>query len=552
MSDAVRSTLWRTLLAAAFVVSVHAQAAPEKDRCIFQGLVRDSVTQLPVAKASVHIVSTPLGNPAYAGVSDPTGTFRFDAIKPGAYKFQIRARGYAESQTVGIEARPTANYRCVPGKDTATTLVQLDPEGVIMGRVTDIEGEPIPGAVVYAITEQWQRGFRIYKQVSWANANDHGDYRLKSVAGRYYLSAHSQYSGAPSLFAEDPGKPEMRTGFAVYPNATSIGAGAPINLQPGQQLIGISFKLPAVSTYHIRGAVVPYVPGPQASILNIMPRDGNRSPNMPAAGGHGVEKDGTFDLAGVRPGSYWLEMIPVRGSPVSQVSVDVTDRDVNGIRIAGIPPFEIKAKIVFSEEGGGQPLTAAHFHLDRLNWLMFPFSSIESPSAEGVLVFSSRPAGEYVISLPADADLYIQSISYNQQEAKGGRLNLSSGPVADIQILLATGTGQVEGTVPHPESLPPGTVAALVSAQGVTGNTGERSADIDAAGHFQFRFVPPGRYFVFVTPTFDGNLWENMDFIHELQDRGTPVEVTKKGTVSVEASLLTTADLDQARERIPR
>lgn len=552
MSDAVRSTLWRTLLGAALVASVHAQAAPEKDRCTFQGLVRDSVTQLPVAKASVHIVSTSLGSPAYAGVSDATGAFRFDAIKPGAYKFQFRARGYTDSQTVSIEARPTTNYQCISGKETPTTLVELDPEGVITGRVTDSEGEPIPGAVVNAITEQWQRGFRIYKQVFESYANDRGEYRMKLAPGRYYLSAYPEYSSVPRLFAEDPGKAELRTGYAVYPNATSIGAATPIDLRPGQQVTGISFKLPVVPGYHLRGAVVPYTPGPQAAILNIRNRDGDRSNNVPAAGGNGVEKDGSFDLAGVRPGSYWLELIPVRGSPVSQVMVDVTDRDVNGIRIAGIAQFDIKAKVAFAEEGANQSISAARFHLDRLDWSMFPFSGIESASAEGTLVFRLRPAGEYVITLPPDADLFIQSISYDQHEAEGGVLNLANGPAADIQILLATGTGQVEGTVPHPEALPPGAVAALVSAQGVTGNTGERSAEIDAAGHFQFRFVPPGRYFVFVTPTFEGNLWENVDFIHRLQERGTPVEVTKKGSVSVEPSLLKPADLDQARERIPR
>jgi hypothetical protein len=95
-------------------------------------------------------------------------------------------------------------------------------------------------------------------------------------------------------------------------------------------------------------------------------------------------------------------------------------------------------------------------------------------------------------------------------------------------------------------------IAVLVSAEGVTGNTGARGVAIDPTGHFQFPFVPPGRYFAFVAPRFDEGLWQNADFVQQVAGWGVSVDVPRKGSATVEVPILTAADLDRAIAKVPR
>jgi hypothetical protein len=552
---------WSAIWLAAVLASplLWPQSNPDKQKSAFAGTVRDSVTKIPIAKASVHVIPLAANQPAYAGVSDATGAFRFEAITPGDYRLEIRARGYADGQAAAIEARGVSTVHFTAGKEVAGAIVELDPEAVITGRVTDADGEPVPSATVSAVTEQWQRGFRIYKQVTYAQANDRGEFRLKVLPGRYYLKALPTLNAVePSVFAEEPGEPEMRGGAVVYPNAATIDAGSPIEVRPGQQLSGITFKRPVVAAYHLRGAVKLYSPPAPQVVVILRNRNGDRSPG--SFYGATVKKDGTFDIIGVPAGSYWLELMPVRDSPTGLMAVDVIDRDLNGIKLPSILQFDLKGKVRWEDDGVTEPLSSVKLHIDWLDWFQFNLSSVATPAADGAFVFPFRPAGVWVITLAPESDVYIQSISYNQREVEGGRFDLRNGAAGDVEIVLGTGTGQVGGNVTWPDlapgapppPLPPGTTAVLVSAAGVTGNTGARSAEIDQSGHFQFPFVPPGRYFVFVGPRYDEGLWQNADFVREIQASGVGVEVPKKGSAQAEVPILTNDDLRHAMEKVPR
>jgi hypothetical protein len=539
---------------------LYAQTPPDKEKSSFAGSVRDSITKLPIPKASIHVIPTAANQPAYAGTSDATGAFRFESIAPGDYHMKIQSRGHADGEAVAIDARPPSNTaHFTAGKDVAGAIVELDPEAVITGRITTADGEPSPGGVAYAITEQWQRGFRIYKPVADALADDRGEYRLKLLPGRYYLySLPIRNAVLPWVFADEPGQAEMRAGGVFYPNALTIEGGSPVEVRPGQQLTGVGFKLPALPAYHVRGTVKLYSPLPRQTFVMLRRRNGDRSPG--AFQGVDVKKDGTFDIIGVPAGSYTLELLPLRDSSSGRMPLDVTGRDVSGVKPPSIPQFDIKGRVRMEGDGVPQTLFGVKLHIDWLDWYPFNFASNAAPAADGTFVFSTKPAGVYVISLAPESDLYIQSISYNQREVEDGRLDLSNGVSGDVDIVLGTGTGQVEGTVHWPDAvpgappppLPPGAAAVLVSASGVTGNTGARSADIDQSGHFQFRFVPPGRYFVFVSPQFDEGLWQNIDFVQQIRDGGVSVDVSKKGSATTEVPVLTNDDLRHAIEKVPR
>jgi hypothetical protein len=155
---------------------------------------------------------------------------------------------------------------------------------------------------------------------------------------------------------------------------------------------------------------------------------------------------------------------------------------------------------------------------------------------------------------------YIQSISYNQREAANGKLDLTMGATGGLEVVLGTGTGQIDGSVQWPDAATGGPAptyageltAVLVSQTGVTGNTGARSADIGQSGRFRFKFVPPGRYFVFITPGFDAGLWQNRDFVNLVAGRGAAVEMAPMGSAQTTAEILSAEDVRRAIDRLPR
>ena len=555
------ATVWRAILTAALMARASgAQAASDKEKAVFEGSVRDSITKAKIAKAAVQIIPAATGQPGYAATSDANGAFRFESIVPGDYRFQIRARGYAEGHVVGVEGeRGALSVHFIRGQTVGGAVIDLDPEAVITGRITDADGEPASGAVVFAVVEQWQRGFRTYRAVASAQAKDRGEYRLKIVSGRYYLSAHGVFDEVvPRVYTEGRGKPEMSLGNVVYPNSPVVDGGTPFDLRPGQQITGIDFKLTASETVHVRGTVrLDAVPS-NSTFVTLRRRNGDRSPG--SFHGASVSRDATFDLSGVLPGAYWLEIMPLRNSPTGRLQLDVADRDLNGVRLPSIPQFDIKGRVRMQDDDAEQLFATARLHIDWLDWFQFPFASVAAPDADGAFTFSLKPAGEYIISLAPDRDLYIQSVVYNQHSAEGARIDFTNGLAGDVEVVLGTGTGEVKGKVQWPEAipgvapppLPPGATAVLVWADGVTGNTGARSASIDLSGSFQFHFVPPGRYFAFISPRFDEGLWQNIEFVRAISGRGASIEVRAKGEASVEAPILVYGDIERARARVPR
>jgi hypothetical protein len=57
-----------------------------------EGVVRDSVTGAPLAKASVRLTPEK-GKGGSVRTTDPLGKFRFDAIEAGDYKAEVGHRG---------------------------------------------------------------------------------------------------------------------------------------------------------------------------------------------------------------------------------------------------------------------------------------------------------------------------------------------------------------------------------------------------------------------------------------------------------------------------
>ncbi len=539
--------IWLLLLAPA----LFAQPATPPEKCIFAGVVQDSVSGQPLPRARVGLRNHAPGKPAYVAATDAAGAFRFEAVEAGEYSIWVEGSEHSPTQSVFLKpGQATSVLRFTAGQSITGAVAAVDPPAVVTGHVTDADGAPIAGAQVWLIVQRWMRGQPAY-MAREETIDDRGEYHIRGLGRVFVVAGTPQNRDVPSVFSEGPGKPEMRVATVVYPNSPDLQGATALDLRPGQEYGGIDLHLPTVEVYHVRGAVRPWGSwlGPKSLSLT---RRGGSAPYLDTS--LDLDKDGGFDVAGVAPGSYWLEALDM-SLVGARVPVEVTDRDVEGVVFPAVPPVEIKGRLHFDD---GQPhdLSKVHVRVGRLD-TGHPLGHQEAEvRADGTFEFHRLASAETSIEITPPGDYYLQSASYNQREVEGGRIDLTSGTSGELEIVLGGGTGTLSGKLRNSDNdaasgnaappletpgptlpwTPPagGLVAVLAPAAGVTGNTGVRSASVDQNGRFQFPFVPPGRYYAWVVAHYDPDHWQNMDFVTQMQDRGVAVEMEKNGAAQVE------------------
>ena len=170
---------------------------------------------------------------------------------------------------------------------------RLPPQGVIMGQVSDEEGDPLPRSSVSAYPMDnlgsaqtapvGMRGGGQFGQSSGgsAMANDIGEYRIAGLSpGRYLVVATSQGvgpgrgggRGGPAAMAQSDDLTQVAVP-TYYPSATDPAAAAPIEIAPGQDVAGINITIRRGALHRIQGRVMGGNPQELPSImLSLMPR----------------------------------------------------------------------------------------------------------------------------------------------------------------------------------------------------------------------------------------------------------------------------------------
>ena len=415
------------------------------------------------------------------------------------------------------------------------------------------------------IGRKWLRGRRVYAGLDSATADNAGVFHFASVpAERYWI-----YAGRPQLgplsrsILEAPGKPETRIAGRYYPNAAQIDGASAIEVRAGDEVAGIDIKLPLAPVFHVTGTYAGQ--GEESGVALKTRRDdqmldwsGESAP---------VGKDGKFDIAGVSPGNYFMYAFESRlhnRLMGAKLPVTVSAQDSSGAVAPAVARFELKGRV--RVDGDAAPGTIpVQISMDGSTADDYTsFQRRAEPQADGSFIVHDLTADCYTVRIAnldtgKEGAFYLKSVRVNGVDVAGHDIDLTGGPVSDVELILNGAVGSLAGTVVRPEPgpenhAPPerGELTVVMIPEKVpSGDRAPVSIYPDPSDHFQVADLEPGTYRAFAVPAYDRGLWQNAEFLRQIADFGLALEVVEKGSARVEVHALRAADVRQVEERIP-
>lgn len=540
-----------------------------EDRCVLQGRVTNAISGEPVKKATLRLTRSitqtnvqdgPQSQQGYSTTSGTDGSFEVDNIEPGDYHLSGERGGYLESQ-YGAKSfnQPGSTISLRPGQQLTNINFALTPQAVISGKVLDQDGDPLENVQVQLIGQMWQRGKLTHMMQNGTGTNDLGEYRMANVRpGKYYLVVQPmRYPGA-NLPPSDTGKPEVHPVKTFYPEAPTLQSATQLDVKAGQDLSGMDIRMRNATTFHIRGKVVGILPEGVGDRLNVnaASRDEQGMPFF-GFGGSNLTKDRTFDIAGVAPGSYTLNLFAASGQmrTLGRQDVDVSEGDVNNVEVMILQPGTLRGQIAVE---GNPPAgaTAANVKNVRVYLMsaesgrMMMGNNSAIPKDDGTFAIENIAPGKYFVQANAPRGTYLKSLRFGNQESAGKAIDLSSGS-GEIALVFSYAGAEVDGTVQFPQNssssstATPDASVALIPEQLTEDGSGARMGNAASGGTFSLKSVPPGRYKAYAFEKLDYGTLQNQDLVRELASRGVDVEVKENDRKQIQLNLITEEDMQQ-------
>jgi Carboxypeptidase regulatory-like domain len=534
------------LLAVFFCVPARSQpgpseAAPPTPTALpshaLSGVVLNAVTGEPVRRAMVQAAPTNGAGPEISLLTDSEGRFEFPAMPESDVNILVHKPGFFGD----LELHPSDFQPQIVhlNADTPPLTLKLLPEGVVLGHVATLKGEPIEDTTVRVLREAATNGYRRWESRGQAVTDEDGQFRIVNlIPGQYLLVAGPNLPGIRRVRNRSP----LQEGFAsmFYPGVPDLESATPFVISAGQQ-VRADFAVKLETIYHVSGTVVGFVPGSGVGI-----QFASRSGEMIPAPIDVDMQTGKFQGA-IPAGNYILQ---VRGSDssgrlsASDVPI-VVKGDVEGIFLPVGSAISMAVKVDPRPSGGSadravgsvlptRDLAVSTVRLVSTELRIDPVEFQADRNEQGALAFRNLLPGHYSVEITPTAPWCVKSATSGGTDLLHEELVIGSGRrVEPIEVVLRDDSANLRGQI-RQDGRPAGGYVILFSDQASLVHA--QTMQLSPGADFYFPGLAPGDYKLLAFDTLDGLEFRNPETIGPYLSKAAAITLhaNEIGTINVE------------------
>ncbi len=496
--------------------------------------------------------------------TNDNGSFTLDPVEPASYLLGAQHPGYL---TARYGARsplaPGQNLTIRAGQTLQDLHIELTPQAVITGRITDQNGDPLQKASVYALRRGWSQGVRALTLTApAATTNDLGEYRIPNLLpGPYYLAATDR-TAVPLGFQQDA--PKEANIITYFPNATSSDGVAPLNVSPGAELQAIDIRLRRTRVFSVTGKAVEAATGAPAGnvfVAAISPDEASLPPTFPRNRAQTQPADGSFALRNLTPGHYVLQTqrVSLNGNPTSKLTgrmeITIDDADITDL-VFPVGPGATITGTVRVEKGEWKQFASS---TPPPAVLVEPVQSgrvaLAPISDQGSFTLEDVEPSVFSVGLRNfPAGVYLKSARFDGQDVTRSTIDLTSATGGVLDVVLATDAATMTGTVHNDDGDPmAGVMVALWSeAPDARSDHGVHITVTDQSGAFRIpASLAPGKYRVAAFEQAENGLLQNRDFLARFPSATKSLELAPGAQQNEDVKLIPLEEIEREEAKLP-
>jgi len=456
--------------------------------------------------------------------TDSQGAFEFTGLAAGSYRILASASQYSP-QYLGMayggkkpngpgSSDPGQPVQLADGQSFDKVVIALPRGGVITGRVTDENGDPLTRVQVYSVffPPGNSRGMRMG---SGSQTDDLGQFRLYGLQpGDHAVVAEAMRFNFVSPNAP-PETEEEKIGFVTtyYPGTADEGSAQRVRTRAGTETPGIEIRLLQDRLYRISGMVVDSQGQPLVRVNGQIMR---RTPGMTGGSSFGFNTDekGQFQMRNVPSGNYRLivrqtrPFVPGPGpqtdpGEMASMPLTIAGADLDGVMVMTTSGVTIAGQVVF-EQGPPSPMPgqmrvmAMVGNPDEMSGLQSPQPALVKPD----LTFTMKGLlGEFMLRASAP-NQYLKSVTVGGQDITDSPREFK--PSDRVTITLTSRASTLEGNVVDASDAPSTDAGIILFSEDKASwrfnSSRTKRSGVDPNGHYRVVGLMPGRYFVAAVP----------------------------------------------------